>query len=79
MMAIEYKYQTGKPVVARYVKYDEQGVYSFCETGRPGRNGWVWDEAQGTRTIVDLPPDVTMKAIARRREGVWPFYVEWPL
>ena len=59
----------------RYVKYDDAGAYSWCEVGDHPK----FDLRQGTCTIDDLSPDVAMTAIARRNEGVWPFYVEWPL
>lgn len=65
-------------VIARYVKYDQDGSFHWIETA-PGRQGWIWDVRQGTCLFDHLPVLVGAAAIQRRREGVWPFYVEWKL
>lgn len=76
MIAVTYQSPTYAPaaVATRYVRYDGAGVYRWCEVD-PNR----WDIRQGTGNVDDFPPNVAMAAIARRNEGIAPFYVDWPL
>lgn len=77
-MTIETTYRSDKPADGnRYVRYDGDGEYVWCETGVKTLHGWRYDIAQGTCSVEDLPPDVAMKAIEANDR--WPPYVEWPL
>lgn len=49
--------------------------WRWCEVGDDRR----FDIRQGFVTPDELPEDVRAAALARRENGVWPFYVEWPL
>lgn len=66
---------SGHWVCNRYAKYETDGTFRWCEVGEDRR----FDLRQGTCTVDDLPPDVAAAAIARRNNGVWPFYVDWPV
>lgn len=60
----------------RYVKAPSTlGSWDWCEVGDDRR----FDIRRGTLTPDELPEDVRAAAWERRENGVWPYYVEWPL
>ena len=74
-MQVTYQSERYVPgsVVARYVKFDPNEGYQFCEVG----DNPMWDLRQGYVTESELPRKIA-KAAADRR-NTWPGYVEWPM
>lgn len=79
MATTTWRNPKGQPDGKRYVKHECDGSFTWIETGYVGRHPWRVDLAAGEVAQKELPDDVAYAAIAARKLGSWPFWVEWPL